>query len=295
MKAIFFLTNFFIRVSQKVTRLLVKFSKFLEPPGLHEQNVIKSTQYNMVSAQDEAYYAAQYMQFIRKHLEEISNPSRILDLGCSQGRFTLQLATLFPQASVIGCDISASAIASAIQSARNLSVSNVQLSVQSIAECLETIHSNTCDVIVMTEVTIFYPGWRDDFPKVIDCLKPGGLLIFSFRSRFFNALLISRNRLWDKVSMLLNCSHGRIFDCPVEFSWETSEDLRNLIVDKHKLQLIDLAGIGVLSGIAGDPHAHLVQPHHLSMREQQSLMQLELALAREVPDAGRYILVVARK
>jgi hypothetical protein len=68
-----------------------------------------------------------------------------------------------------------------------------------------------------------------------------------------------------------------------------------LLIRDHGLDLLELCGIGVCSGIPGDPHDHIVQPSQLDSGEKDHLMRLELELGRSVPDAGRYMLTVARK
>ncbi len=56
-----------------------------------------------------------------------------------------------------------------------------------------------------------------------------------------------------------------------------------------------LWGIGICSGIAGDPLASLAQPSLLSLAKQEALMAVELALAADLADCGRYILAEAWK
>lgn len=119
----------------------------------------------------------------------------------------------------------------------------------------------------------------------------------SFKSKYFYALTIARHRVWENVDMLINQTQGRIGrGSPVEFTWQTSAEVRNILTDKFGLNLIDIVGIGVVSGMEGhDPHDNIVRPSLLNNSEREALMKLELALAPQVPDAGRYILAVARK
>jgi hypothetical protein len=146
-------------------------------------------------------------------------------------------------------------------------------------------------------VTFFYPEWQLDLPKIVESLKPGGILVMSFKSKYFYALTIARHRVWENVDMLINQTQGRIGrGSPVEFTWQTSAEVREVLVGKFGLNLIDLVGIGVLSGMKGhDPHDYIVEPSLLNDSEREALMKLELALAPQIPDAGRYILAVARK
>jgi len=69
----------------------------------------------------------------------------------------------------------------------------------------------------------------------------------------------------------------------------------DLFVNKYRLELLELRGLGVCSGIPGDPHDSICQPSQLTIEERDKLMELELELGKTVPDAGRYILAVLRK
>lgn len=290
-----FLTS---RVFEKLSRIVRGVAHNFEPQDIQSSLVRKSTQYDMVTAPDEPYYAEQYWTFIRPHLDKLScHNIQAVDLGCCQGRFTLRLAQIFHTSQVIACDFSPDAISTAKQYAQESSVTNISYRVQTISECLETIEPNSCDVILMTEVTFFYPEWQLDLPKIVESLKPGGILVMSFKTKYFYALTIARHRVWENVDMLLQQSQGRINrGSPVEFTWQTSTEIREILTDKFGLILLDLVGIGVVSGMEGhDPHDNIVQPSLLNSLEKKELMKLELALASQVPDAGRYILAIARK
>ncbi|MBD2424567.1 class I SAM-dependent methyltransferase [Phormidium sp. FACHB-1136] len=285
------------RIFGKISRIISNAANQFEPQDIQENLVRESTQYNMVTAPDEPYYAEQYWTFIRPHLDRLSGQIQAIDLGCCQGRFTLRLAQLFPTGQVIACDLSPGAISTAKQYSQESSVTNISYRVQTVSECLKTIEPNTCDVILMTEVTFFYPEWQLDLPKIVESLKPRGILVMSFKSKYFYALMIARHRVWENVDMLINQTQGRIGrGSSVEFTWQTSTEIREILTDKFGLTLLDLVGIGVVSGMEGhDPHDNIVQPSLLNNSEREALMKLELALAPQVPDAGRYILAVARK
>jgi hypothetical protein len=89
------------RIFGKMSRIVRSAADQFEPQDIQESLVRKSTQYNMVTAPDESYYAGQYWTFIRPHLDQLSGQIQAIDLGCCQGRFTLPLAKLFPRGQVI--------------------------------------------------------------------------------------------------------------------------------------------------------------------------------------------------
>ena len=63
----------------------------------------------------------------------------------------------------------------------------------------------------------------------------------------------------------------------------------------HDLEVLRTAGIGVCSGITGDPHALITRPGRLPPTAKSHMMKAELELGTVVPDAGRYILTIARR
>lgn len=290
----YLLLTFIARALSKFSRLLLKFARRFEPSGIQRRNVISSTRYDMVLAEDEPYYAEQYWNIIVPHLNGFSSDANALDLGCSQGRFSIKLGQCFGQGSVVGCDLSADAISRAFGYAARHSVENVDFRVQPIADCVSGFSEKSIDVVMMTEVTFFYPNWKQDLPGIMNVIKPGGLLVISFRSQYFDALCLVRGQLWEGIDQVLQDRQGTIFGSSTVFTWQTSEEIRSLLVDDCGLELLELRGIGVCSGIPGDPHDVISRPSQLSDDEKLQLMKLELELGKTVPDAGRYILAVAR-
>lgn len=285
---------FFSRISWKISRLISGVATRIDDVGTQQDSVIRSTRYDMLKSNDEPYYADQYWSIIEPHLANIPDKAKILDLGCSQGRFTLKLATRFPIAKITACDISSSAITQANQYASHSGVGNIEFREQDIADCLQECESDSFDVIFMTEVAFFYPGWKSDLPKIAEALKPGGIFILSNRSQFFNGLCLLRNRQLSMIDMLLNRRCGEIFGPATVFTWQTSQEIRKLL-EKNHFHVIEQRGIGVCSGIPGDPHDIICRPSLLRDDERIELMKLELELGISVPDAGRYILAIAIK
>lgn len=294
-RVLFLFFNVSARALAKLSRLSINLASCWAPFDIQRRNVIHSTRYDMVAAPDEPYYAEQYWRVILPCLEKVPHDAHIIDLGCSQGRFAIKLAKHFTDGIVIGCDLSTKAVLQARNYASRDSVENVHFQINSITDCLGGFSENVADLILLTEVTFFYPQWGEELPRIIRVLKPGGILVISFRSQYFNALALVRERLWGGVEPLLRDRQGAIFGSSTIFTWQTSADVSSLLVEKHGLELLDLRGIGVCSGIPGDPHDDICQPSQLSEAERMQLVKLELELGKTVPDGGRYILAVARK
>ncbi len=282
------------RALGKLYRVSSGVQRRLEPDDIQRRRVIDSTRYSMVDAPDEAYYADQYWRLMLPHLSTLSRKASVLDLGCSQGRFSLKAAEQFPEASIVGCDLSASAIEEARRNAGARRLRNVQFRLQDIAECLASVDRESVDAILLTEVTFFYPEWVHDFPQIVEKLKRGGILAASFRSQYFDALHLVRDRHWSGVTTLLTERSGAPFGSSTRYSWSTAEEVRSTL-EERGLTVLELCGIGCCSGIPSDPHDSICRPSQLSDAERAKLMELELGVGRSVPDGGRYILAVGRK
>lgn len=280
---------------RRISSILSKAALKNAPDGIQQSMVIASTSYDMVRESDEPFYAEQYWNIIYPFFGGITESAQCLDLGCGQGRLSLKLAKNFPKGRVFACDISGSAIASAMRYADEAGVSNVEFTNKSIEDALRSYNEARFDIVIMTEVAFFYPDWYSQLPRILKVLLPNGLLIMSFRSQLFNGWCIARERLWHNVGMLLEKRRGHIFDSLTEFNWHISRELYSIFTSVPGLELLKLQGIGVCSGIPGDPHEQICKPSLLDTQEKAKLMELELELGKTVPDAGRYILTVARK
>lgn len=271
----------------------------------HKTNMIQVTQrHNMASHPDESYYRRQYWHWIEKALENFVNKRNnfdaplVLDLGCGQGRLTLPLAKWCQRmgnGKVIGVDMSKPALDFARHSAGQEGLDDfVEFVENNILSFLHNQASSSCEVVVCTEV--FYNFFSHQYKKVIEqvarILAPGGIFIPSFRSRYFNILYSVFNRRWAAIPILLESTEGFPFGPPTKFSWHNVDEITDILVVAG-FEVRSFKGIGVCSGIEGDPLAEIAQPSSLSHDEQEELMKLELSLAETMADCGRYTLVEA--
>jgi ubiquinone/menaquinone biosynthesis C-methylase UbiE len=267
------------------------------PYGQQQDAVVSTTRHDMVAYPDEPYYQRQYWYWIEKALDELANTQHpiCLDLGCGQGRLTIPLTRKFPTASVIGFDFSEQAIAAARDYASALAVTNVEYRVADIHETVRTWPGNSAAVILMTEVTFFYPRWQEDLAELERILVEGGIMAVAFRPQYYDMLNIVRYRMWEKTDLLINQRLGPLYGNAMDFTWQKSGEIRRLFASRPQMEMLNLVGIGCCSGLEYDPHASITRPSELDDDEQQRLMQLELSVAAEIPDAGRYMLAIARK
>lgn len=295
-----------ISISLRIVRRLVRWLSAWEAKAggiagvniSQVQRVIRSTAvHDMYADEDEKYYRKQYWYWINAALNELMIPKDGvgLDLGCGQGRLTTLLANFFVHGSVTGVDISGLAVEQARKYAETEGVVNVEYCTDTILDALKRYPDETADVVLMTEVVFFFPEWRFALDEIMRVLKPGAVICIAFRPLYHDALSLAGQRMFERVDMLLTSRSGNLFGGPVKFTWQTSSEITKLMRDELDMELLRLVGIGCCSGIEGDPLAHLVRPSSLDEKDADELMRLELALGPEIPDAGRYILAIARK
>lgn len=98
---------------------------------------------------------------------------RILDAGCGTGKHTVELAMRFPEAEVLGLDLSLSSLAYAERKRRDLGIKNVRFAQ---ADILEMTGGEPFHLIVSTGVLHHLAdpvtGWR----RLVDRLVEGGLM-----------------------------------------------------------------------------------------------------------------------
>jgi SAM-dependent methyltransferase len=111
------------------------------------------------------YFVCEYEN--RKYVRQIEaikqyalHPQNILEVGCAEGAHTLMLARAFPEASILGIDISKNAVKRAKQNCEYCQ--NVNIIEADIIELFKQAHfpENTFDVIIQSELLYYL------FPKL---------------------------------------------------------------------------------------------------------------------------------
>ena len=110
--------------------------------------------------------SAEYLMALQAALDRLpAKPARILDIGTGTGAAALELADRYPDAEVVGIDVSAEMVAQA--SARADLSSRVRFLVADIASYEE---EEGFDLIVMLNMPPF-------FDRVVALLRPGGFVV----------------------------------------------------------------------------------------------------------------------
>jgi ubiquinone/menaquinone biosynthesis C-methylase UbiE len=205
-----------------------------------------------------------------------------------------KIATWAPAAEIIAVDSSPQAIASARQYAQSEHVSNVNYIVSDILAYLSAQADSTFDAAFFLEVSFFMPEFKRVIAEIKRVLKKDGLVFASFRSQYFDALYSMKQNDWESAQTILDSRTGSLWGSKIQFTWQTSGEVSDLLKG-HEFKLLDLVGIGVMSGIKGDPHEYIARPSTLPKENQSVLNTLETSNAKIVPDAGRYMLAIAQK
>ncbi|HEY41119.1 MAG TPA: class I SAM-dependent methyltransferase [Dehalococcoidia bacterium] len=252
--------------------------------------------HDMVTSPDEPYYAGQYLHWILSKLDE-QFPDRginILDLGCGQGRLTIPLAAWNRNGRVIGVDFTKEAIETARRYSEEKGVPNAEFLVDDAPHFLEKTPSESYDCVVFTEVVLMLPQYDKALQHVHRIMKSDGLAFISFRSKYFNLLHTIRERNFAGARLAATQQTGKVFGGAVTFSWQTTNEVVELL-SRLGYRNTMCRGIGIFSGIEGDPLETIARPSLLSEKQQSELSDLETQLAETYADCGRYILAMTTK
>ena len=265
----------------------------------HDQLVIQAmTQYDMMALPDEHYYSRQYLHWV---LDEFATAYpdrrvRIIDLGCGQGRLSIPLAEwcLPGEGSVTGVDFTPDAIRRAKGYVQSRELGNLDFIEGHVLDFLGSLSDSSIDVVLLLEVAYMLPSYRDVIREIRRVLRPRGLMFVSFRSRYFNLLHCVRLHMWEGAKSAIMRREGHIFGGSGWFTWQTAIEVKDLVLSEG-FTVRRICGIGVASGIEGDPLSFIARPSELSPRELDSLMEIETMASEEYADCARYILAIGVK
>ncbi len=263
--------------------------------------IVSSTiDHDMYGHPDERYFRECYLHWIFRTLDEFLPSGEkirpcLLDIGCGQGRLTIPTAKKYDQVVSTGIDLSEPAITQAREYAKTEEVENRCLFENSEAlQWTMALEPETQDVIFLNEVIFYARDYLSLIEEAFRILKPGGLAFISFRSRYFNLAHAVNNGWFDKIDSLTQTNQGKVFGNDLTFSWHDCEDAEKILFE-NGFSIKKSVGIGIFSGLPGDPMAKWCEPSELSDQDQNKLFELEISVAEKFKNNGRYILFVASK
>jgi len=256
-------------------------------PGRYQKTAILHTtsRYDMFSESAEHFFAELYLHFIRQDISRVygTKKGKILDAGCGQGRLSIPLARDGHQ--VTGIDISPDAVKTAIQHASEEAVS-LDFRVRDMVSEPEEYQDNSFDCVICTEMIYMVEDPEAVLRTFARLVKPGGLVIVSFRPKMYYLWHAVRNRLWMDLDIISRTRGGRIHG--IWLNWFTQDEVAELLVHVG-ISSVRMCSIGKFSGIDGDPQEFFCNPAQLDDRSRSILMDLEIHHAQENVEDGRYL------
>ena len=265
----------------------------LVSPGRYQEHAIRETaaRYDMTREPSEDYYARMYLHFIREDLRDRFGGGKvsILDFGCGQGRLSIPLAGEGHR--VTGVDISTEAIGRAEENARQEGVT-VSWHAGGIDSLPRAFPKGIFDVLLCTEVLYMAEDPVPLLEGLLEYLRPGGMVLLSLRTRYYYLLKAVRERDWPTARMVAGETSGTLGG--IGFNWHTEESAAAMLAGAGA-RPVRCLGVGISSGIPGDPLAAICTPSDLPPGEQQALREIELLLAGDYAGNGRYLYIAAEK
>jgi 2-polyprenyl-6-hydroxyphenyl methylase/3-demethylubiquinone-9 3-methyltransferase len=208
---------------------------------------------------------------------------RVLSIGCGHGRDSIPLAKIGHQ--VLAVDNNAEALKRAQEHARR---EGVIVDFRSMDIFLNEL-SGVFDVVLAIET---FPGTLYETGKLIQVatkhLKSGGLLAIAVYTRYYQIASCLKRRDYATAERIANGSD--------QTKWLHPADLKQMLISQG-YTVLDLAGIGTVSGHRIDSFNDLPVPERLAEDQLKKLLQIELSLSsvNEISGCSRRMLAVARK
>jgi 2-polyprenyl-3-methyl-5-hydroxy-6-metoxy-1,4-benzoquinol methylase len=248
--------------------------------------------HDMLVDPDEAYFRDRYWEWIHAHLRSgaIDLAGKFLDAGCGPGRLTVPLARLIaPHGGVVvAVDNVPELLDAAQRHAAQVRVTNASFVRSELLEFLAAQADAEFGGALCLEVPYVIPELDELIAQLFRVLQPGGLLVVSFRPRYYLSLLGIEQRSWDLVATVLEERAGVL----PGMGWQNWHSASDVIESLTRAGFADVAltGLGNASGIEGDPFARIVRPSDLGPKDRERLASAERRLGAGHPDVGRYIL-----
>lgn len=269
-------------------------------PGLYLRNYLKVVRngmrkYDMLNSPSEDYFRDRYMHIIDQVLKSNNlryDNLRVLDVGCGPGRLTLEF--LKRGSTVDALD----AIPELLEQAKfnvkkaNLDPRSVRWILGEVPKALFRLPRPAYDLVICMELLYAIPNPEESIKQMMELLPPRGVLVISLRTRLYYLLhsLISND--WQRFRIASEANNSQSIGIPL--SWVDPADLEKTLINMG-LTDIQKWGIGILTGIEGDPSAKFCLPHRLNQKDELYLAEVEDKIAKIYHDSGRYVVFSGAK
>lgn len=251
--------------------------------------------YDMVAAPSEDYFKSRYLNIISTVTKNNFNPQaklKVLDAGCGQGRIAIELAK--KGFSVEAIDYTESTLKKGKEYAAAAGINKNQINwvKGELPNILTNYSLGSYDMVLCLEVMFMMPWPEECFKALARLVKPGGVLLVAVRPRLFYLQYYLMNK---NFSSLECCAkHNNLASRGGGLSWFDPEQVRQLFL-KNGFENIQKWGIGILSGIEGDPTAHFSLPACLAEKDRALLGKIEDQYSRTYINSGRYMVFAGKK
>lgn len=260
----------------------------VSPERARLRNIIRTTKlYDMAEEENERFFLKIYMHYIGKMIEHNFGSKKldILDAGCGQGRIAIPLAKIGHR--VTGIDVSQRAIDKARLNAESdkLHINFIPGSIEGGISCFPL---ESFDCVISTEVLYMVSNYEKVIESLVRLVKYSGLVILSLRPRLYYVLVSLLGNQIEKAAKLVmqegNYTNEGFSNCQ-------GRDEMMRLMESNGLKDIETRGIGILSGVEGDPQSKFVIPSRVDQRDLDLLLSMEIRLGEQFSDNARYVLV----
>jgi len=246
-----------------------------------------ASRYDMIREVDEEFFSKIYLYHIKKRIKEVfgNTTIHIFDAGCGQGRLSIPLA--MDGHNVTGMDFTYEAIKQAKKYAEEKDV-RIEFIFGDLEKDLAKLSINKFQCVISTEVLYMIKDYEEVISKLTLLLESGGLMFISLRPRLYYIIHRLINGYIDDAYELLIGKKTYIND---GFLNCLSMDEIEKIMQSSGFTQLEYKGIGILTGIKGDPQAQFAIPSNFDKKQQDLLLEMELYLGDHYIENGRYIFV----
>lgn len=238
--------------------------------------------FNMHKHKAEQYYFKQYINIIYDH---IKSNSKILDIGCQYGRFTIPL---IEKGHTLVCTDINEKYFSYVKKQLSIS-SNASFIKETIDDTILNQYHKEYDAILCLELLYNLNNPEQYISKLSKLLKKEGLLITSHRSIGYYGYRFLKEKNYQGFKDVLQNKH-------ISYNALPHDELIKLY-ENSGYKVLKTYGIGILSGFYTDAFAGIANPQKLNEIELNdlSLLENDVNLNKMFINNARYILVIAQK
>jgi len=275
-------------IDSKLFSLSNKILKLLSPNMARARAARRvASRYDMMREADEDFFSRIYLYHIKKKIKEVfgNRAIHIFDAGCGQGRLSIPLA--MDGHKVMGMDFTPEAIKLAKKYEKEKNV-EIEFILGDLEKDINKIGSSKFHCVISTEVLYMIKDYKNVINKLTFLLEPGGLMFISLRPRLYYVIQkLINGYISDSHDLLINKKtyiNDGFLNC-------LSKDEIEKIMQTSGFTQIEYKGIGVITGIMGDPQSLFAIPSAFDKKQQALLFEMELYLGDNYPENGRYIFV----